>query len=345
MCCHAGDNPDLKKYNSLNTAPFDFFLSDEMEEIRNKMLSGEKIKGCETCYLIEDRGYQSWRQWKYNNIYKFSTEPDKVSLKLRVFGSYCNLGCYMCHPYNSSTRRKDIASKDLGKYFNDEDEVAPIKLKRYDEIISSVLENIDIIEKLQITGGESLQLPRLYEFLDKIPDKNAKNIVLGIDTNLTMLEFKNHNIWQIIDRFKRIELGVSSDHFGEKLKWIRYPINVDQFEKNLEIAKDYVHNINVTVSILNIRDLFEIVEYYKPFNVTLFNVVSGPRILSIKNLPQGLKDIYKLKYKDNEGITQELNRPRVQRELEQGIDYCRKLGKGRNIDFDETFKELLLNIR
>ena len=228
---------------------------------------------------------------------------------------------------------------------NKEDEVAPIKLKRYEEIISNVLENIDIVEKLQITGGEPLQLPRLYEFLDKIPDKNAKDIVLGFDTNLTMLEFKNHNIWQLIDRFKRIELGVSCDHFGEKLKWIRYPINVDQFEKNLEIAKDYVHNINVTVSILNIRDLFEIVEYYKPFNVTLFNVVSGPRILSIKNLPQGLKDIYKLKYKDNEGITQELNRPRVQRELEQGIDYCRKLGKGRNIDFDETFKELLLNIR
>ena len=160
---------------------------------------------------------------------------------------------------------------------------------------------------------------------------------------MTMLEFKNHNIWQLIDRFKRIELGVSCDHFGEKLKWIRYPINIDQFEKNLEIAKDYVHNINVTVSILNIRDLFEIVEYYKPFNVTLFNCVSGPEVLSIKNLPQKFKDIYKLKYKDNEIITQELSKPRVQKEFEDGIAYCKKLGKGRNIDFEETFKDLLLN--
>ena len=38
LCCHANVNPDIIKYNTNNCNPFEYFLSDEMEQIRDDML-------------------------------------------------------------------------------------------------------------------------------------------------------------------------------------------------------------------------------------------------------------------------------------------------------------------
>ena len=56
LCCHAERIDELEKYNSSTHNPFDFFLSKEMDEIRNKMLSGQKISACEICYHQEKYG-------------------------------------------------------------------------------------------------------------------------------------------------------------------------------------------------------------------------------------------------------------------------------------------------
>ena len=77
LCCHANVNPDIIKYNTNNCNPFEYFLSDEMEQIRDDMLSGKKIAGCEECYKIEERGHKSWRQWKYNTIYDLRSDVHK----------------------------------------------------------------------------------------------------------------------------------------------------------------------------------------------------------------------------------------------------------------------------
>ena len=64
LCCHASPNHTLDHMRVDNTLPFDYLMSDEMEDIRLQMLSGEKIQGCEKCYKLEDDGYKSWRQRK-----------------------------------------------------------------------------------------------------------------------------------------------------------------------------------------------------------------------------------------------------------------------------------------
>ena len=37
-----------------NTLPFDYFLSSQMEKIRDDMFEGKKIDGCEGCYKDEE---------------------------------------------------------------------------------------------------------------------------------------------------------------------------------------------------------------------------------------------------------------------------------------------------
>ena len=62
LCCHANVNPDIIKYNTNNCNPFEYFLSDEMEQIRDDMLSGKKIAGCAT--MAPDA--QKWGRMRIN---------------------------------------------------------------------------------------------------------------------------------------------------------------------------------------------------------------------------------------------------------------------------------------
>ena len=48
-----------------NTLPFDYFLSSQMEKIRDDMFEGKKIDGCEGCYIDEEINGHSHRT-KFN---------------------------------------------------------------------------------------------------------------------------------------------------------------------------------------------------------------------------------------------------------------------------------------
>jgi organic radical activating enzyme len=346
LCCHS--HSDISQYSPNETLPFEYFFSDEMENIRDKMLSGKKISGCEVCYDIEKSGYASPRIRKYNK-YKNLTTIGEIQLKLRIFGNYCNLACYMCFPFNSSTRAKEL--KEIGIY----DEISrgsnygvSINYNNWKRVKQNVLDNIHLIESLHLTGGEPLQLPRQYEFLDEIPDECAKKITLTYDTNLTQLGHKGKHIFDYALKFKKIHFSVSSDHFGKKLEWIRYPIDYKQFEDNIREVQNYRGNmridaINLSVSILNVEDLYEIEEYYRSnFGLeTKFNiVVEKPYYLNIKNHP--LKDQLYDKYKDDPKMSlvcKNLLQATDARQWNKGIDYIHTLNNHRKMNFSELWPD------
>ena len=181
LCCHA--KPMDWKYTTTNTTPFKFFFSPEMEEIRNKMLSGKKLDSCSVCYKLEENGGESYRTDKYRKKYGVDLEPTGIGLKLRINGTFCNLGCYMCHPYNSSTRRnelKKVFGNPMHKYNHSKDKgmFKPIKHKEWNDSIDDILKNIDLVSYMNITGGEPLQLPAHWKLLDMIPNDHAKHITL-----------------------------------------------------------------------------------------------------------------------------------------------------------------------
>ena len=344
-CCYFGKNDDLKKYKDDTTLPFEFFFSKEMEDMRNKMYAGEPIKGCETCVQMEKRVGSSYRTKRYIRKFNFVSDIEDIQLKLRVNGSYCNLGCYMCFPNNSSTRRNELTAvygKDYNKMSGFEKPYNAVKHEQWNKIMNNIVENIDLVGYIKMTGGEPLQLPKHWEFIDRIPDDAAKRIMLSYDTNYTKIRYKNRSIYEVVDKFKNVHIGVSCDHFGDKLKWIRYPIDVKEFEDNLKEAGHLVNYLNCTVSILNVFDILEIQKYYRNnFNllVTFHNIARGPQMLSICNLPYNIKQELIEKYKDFPFVVDELKKPSWGL-YEKGLEYCQKLSDHRGFQFRELWPEL-----
>lgn len=359
LCCHATRSPGLKSLNDKKALPFEYFFSEEMDDIRDNMMQGKDIPECAKCHDLEKSCKMSPRlNWLLIDGLKSTVE--KISINLRINGSYCNLGCYMCGPTNSSTRRKilnEIYDKDddMRKYFYFDN--FTFKHTHWNKVVSNILENIHLVDRIHMTGGEPLQLPKYWEFLDSIPDDIAKNIVLSHTTNLTKIRYKNHSIHDIINKFKEVHYAVSCDHFGDKLAWIRNPIDVQEFENNLKelCETDTPIRLQVTTGILNIDDHFEIRDYYKDkFNIETSlddidasfeqSVVSKPELLSIRNLPQKLKDVYIEKYQQYPTIVSELKKESLGL-FEESLKYCDDLSAHMGKDFRILWKDWLEKVK
>lgn len=358
LCCHA----DWTKRFSLEDEiqPFEYFLSDEIEDIRQKMIEGELIPECKTCHMQEKLGSESYRIKHSKTLWERGGFDDKiqgVTLKVRAFGSFCNLSCVMCHPQNSSERRRELNAE----FKSDEDKeflwhiglplqgALRFKKSEYDAYMQHILDHIHLVEKLQMMGGETLQLPKYWEFLEAIPKEHAKRITVGQETNLTQLGLGNKNVLDIADKFKQMYVGISVDHYGIKNEYLRYPVDQTVFENNLhtvvESGKVY-YQLNATVSILNIQDLFDIHKYYFDkfdTNITFHNIVRGPGILSVRNLPQKMKDKYIEKYDYHfPFVSAELRRPIDERERwKSALTYLDRMYLYRGLDWRPLWQDLI----
>lgn len=335
LCCYSNPLKGSEKFTSNKVLPFDYFRSMEMQEVRSRMWQGERIPACSPCYAIEEAGSLSPRITEHRSDAHVYHTVCNVGIKLRVFGSQCNLGCYMCLPHNSSTRRRELNAAGLEDFWpRPAGQGSQLSYSQYRRIVENLLANIDCVSAIKITGGEPFVLPRHLEFLERIPKARARHIKLSYDTNLTVL----HENWSIlkglVGRFGVVKLAVSCDHYGDKLAWIRHPINVPIFESNLMRAKPWISKLHCTVSILNVFDLPEIVSYYWQkfgLRIAMSSVVSRPEMLSIKNICDKERVLSILS--DLEGVSgmvhSELLKPCSRSEYEMGLAYVRRLNEYR----------------
>jgi organic radical activating enzyme len=353
LCCHTyvHDNP-LEKYNSNINTPFEVYLSEEMEDIRQMSLENKKIPSCQGCYELEEAGAISPRKRLISNQ-QCDTVVNNVEVKLRIWGNHCNLSCVMCTPYNSSMRSKEF--KDLGiepgHYggFWDLDLKAKPNINHYNNIKKDILDNINLVGSIYITGGEPFLLPKHYEFLESIPEKYKKNISVNYDTNLSVLKYKNKSIFPTLEKFKSFTFNVSADHYGDKLAYIRWPIDVDQFEKNIEYVQNtfgyhVITQISPTISTLNVEDVPLILDYYENnFKIKskgYKGIVSRPNILNIRHhrdreklLARYKNEQWDKKYDMSNLIFQKLNMHSDLNMWNLGIEYLERLDNHRGTNF------------
>lgn len=262
--------------------------SIQLKQIQQDMLDGKQVAGCSQCYNDEKLGLQSPRQ-QYIERFGTVTEPVLRSLDLAL-DNVCNLKCRGC------------ASSSSHLWYEEELKLygQTIYPKKYTTAFNFDDVEIENLERLDLSGGEPLMNRSLDAFFEKLIAKDLlKNIYLSISTNGTVLP--SSTMQYVLANVKDLHLNISIDGIGDLNKYFRSGAdwtacfaNFTYFDSLYDIrTSTTVINAHTTVSVYNVNKLNEIEQFFKEKFPRITNdrrLVYWPEFLSIKNIPQELKD-------------------------------------------------------
>jgi glutamate-1-semialdehyde 2,1-aminomutase len=154
------------------------------------------------------------------------------------------------------------------------------------KVFEGLLEPVERLRRLCITGGETLINKRVIEILDFLIDTGAsKHIHLELPTNCTHVDERT------IDRlrlFERVDLLLSLDGTEETYEYIRYPGRWKTVEANARRLKaSGLSCVAVpVVQIYNVARLPDLYRYCDSLGVAVVeNILHEPSRIAIRNLP------------------------------------------------------------
>lgn len=300
----------------------DLFNSEKMNHIREKMIDGEEVTGCEKCYHLEKIGSFSLRlfsNWYFkkllveNKVEEWGDDLYGVGERdvdintdwltelkpiinrgpeidwLGIHASnVCNLSCRGCYSMLSSKWKKD--EKKLG--------INPYPL--YDKDLNQF--NIDFKKTKLITmfGGEPLYMKQNNQLMDSlIKEDTVEETILQYYTNGTILpNSKTLDVWK---KLKKLQLFVSIDAYGTENDYFRNGSDWETVEKNVLKFIDYANEYdwelgtNTLINIYNIDRLEVLHNWLLDIGIKeekiVYNLAIYPQELDIRNLPKDYKEI------------------------------------------------------
>jgi MoaA/NifB/PqqE/SkfB family radical SAM enzyme len=342
-CCYWRSNIGSLNIHNSNTNN-DPRNSVEWNKIREDMLTGVPIKGCEKCYEIESTGGHSGRlagfDWFVPTENKLSPLED-IEI---AFSNLCNLACVGCGDLNST------------KWSTENIKAGRVGQKLIDNKFDWTVWDLSKLKRLKILGGEPfMEATRFCELLEQL---NLSEIDLMVYTNGTILP--SDRLKLLIEKCKVVKFIVSIDGFENANNWIRWP---SKFNETVETMKTYqkwwgdFNNIqlstNSVVSVYNIFTMEKFLDFmgtdFKNWWVT-FNWMQWPEWPALKSLPEEIKsDLIKsfsnknvgdLKtyYRDSQDFyklaIEHLKLPASTNSWEIVKDKTIELAKERNLDID-----------
>jgi len=324
----APGHENLKGPNITDTSIEDYFVNDEnLNQLRHEMttpgsdLALSKII-CKACVKQEADYGRSRRQFslkiqtndgelwplindavaKFKETNEVKLEGRMFEVQIKAFGNQCNLDCYMCMPFDSTTRLKSIHSPELASetIFDDSAKFKILGLEKVtlDSVIDQIGDIAPHIYNLKLIGGEPLVMKKFYGLLEKIVDSGAsKDIMVKYQTNMSVLEFERLKITKYIPHFRVFEFTVSLDAIGAANNYIRRRSNWDEIVDNIKAVNKYPNvrvNVNGTISFLSVLRFHELIEWFDD-NKDLFDQINwsnirGPAKLCANILPHEIKE-------------------------------------------------------
>tara|TARA_A100001035_G_scaffold236195_1_gene199997 strand:+ start:2642 stop:5521 length:2880 start_codon:yes stop_codon:yes gene_type:complete len=361
-----------KPFNShiKNVSIKDWFENDpKLNQLREEMITpGSNLElarvSCKSCIKQEKEYGRSRRQaslkiqsnddgiWagirKAVNRYKETKTghiKDRIfEVQIKAFGNQCNLDCYMCHTYDSSTRTTTLNSKELEgqtvmnvwtlKHGNDL-KVNSIKGAPLQDIIDQIADIAPYIYNLKLIGGEPLVMKQYYQLLDAIiKTGHARHMKLKFQTNMSVLGQGKYKITDYIRHFQLFEFTVSLDGIGKTDEYIRRRSNWEDIVKNIKAVKQYPNvqiNVNGTISFLSVLRFYELINWFdenkKLFKQINWSNIRGPAKLCANVLPDELKKELISKYENFPDIQNVLKQDNNGLSYLDTIDYLLKIDK------------------
>jgi len=296
-CCLYTDeipNTNLKK-STLEDA----FNSKTMRNLRRSFRRGEKPSGCERCWIEEDAGKKSKREYmlekfkhldvKYNN----NNGEGLQFLDLKL-GNICNLKCRICGSWSSSKWAKE----ELDYEEDSTDHIAKKWLKDGQWVRKSpkFWDNLDEllpqIKYFEFTGGEPWMIKQHFDLLQRAVDSGlAQDIDIHYNTNTTQFP-KDPTIWK---HFKHVQIAFSVDNTEERFEYERYGAkwkssnaNIRKVHKLREEGYPITTQLCCTWNIQNIFYLDEVLTWANTMNFDSihFNIMHDPWEFSLSRAPK-----------------------------------------------------------
>ena len=361
-CCRFAEAQRPASHSLTHTPLADVFDGPWMEDIRRKMLRGEKVSGCVRCYEEQQAGKKSLRE-RYNERPRFRqmvdlSQPQVKWLELALSND-CNLACRMCD------------SRYSWKWFAEEKQMfgrTQNSQERSQIDINAFEPFLDGLEHIKFTGGEPLITRGHFELLTRLVKRGrSQHIYLNYSTNCTVRP--KAELVELWKNFAYVEFALSFDAASPgEAEYIRWPakystiLETTRYFLNLHKTLDARINLRSTMSLLNIFVLPETLDWWLKACTELYRCsdpellainpthLTYPAILSVQTLPESCKQRVEEKLlraremaqvsKLQDIYTYMINYMRAADQshlLPQLRTYLEKTDRYRKQDFDQTY--------
>jgi len=241
----------------------DWQTNKDFTAIRNDMLKGNKVKGCEQCYYEERVGVVSTRQFEtldwvgkleLKNVedLKNLTEPKYYEIRL---GNTCNMACRMCIPEYSNIIDKEFKELNILQFKTGYQEEGYSNTKHID------IEKLDKGSRVYFTGGEPTVHEEFYSFMERCIEVGRTDFDFCLGYNGKRLTKK---MLDMFSHFSNMNFSFSIDGYGKINDYIRSYSDWDTIISNAKTLRAHGHTISMETipSIYNANNLHLLLEFF-----------------------------------------------------------------------------------
>lgn len=279
-CCEfSGPFAPIKAGQNLSSALHD----DYFQDLRKKMLVGERVPGCDGCLKKENGGGSVSMRKEFNTRYPGAwLNPPRLSYLEYNLGTLCNLACRGC---NSSASSKWLQHEPLlGRKSHPQLRADPTLLR----------DSWQHLDYIKLIGGEPLLYQKEHEqFLtDLANNSDLANMTLEYATNGTFRVSQTVlDVWAQLKHLRLTlsvdGLGKNNDYFRHGSRWDDFVANAHWFQENVKTRSTHLV-FHTVVSIYNIHEIIELDHWltrqFPRFTLSK-DYLSDPNWLDLRTLP------------------------------------------------------------
>lgn len=297
--------------NIRDTTPIQWF-QDSMSLIRNDLLQGKTLSGCNDCYVMEQYGKISGRQrqllkigvreeyfeksmqssaWRrefdYSAEHQGNTQQWPQDWQIDL-GNYCNSACVFCDPSFSSKlawefKKIGLTSSVPPRAWCDD----PVLLDKFIAILTSSPR----LRYLHFIGGETLITPAFAKILRALIQSNLhQQVTVGFTTNLTTWD---ETVVDLLCEFQEINLGMSIECVDPLNDYVRYGGKLDEtlsiLERWIQLGRTqkWLMQIRSTPTVLSVWHLDSLYRYALTHEISIesCNFLDRPEFMRPSVLP------------------------------------------------------------
>lgn len=370
------------KSDKLTIENFDDFHNTPLKlSARQDMMDGKwPGGGCEYCQKIEevngisDRMIENTGRADMKRYIPIELQKNNRAVKVTptivevYFNNLCNMSCIYCSADYSTTwenenRKFNLVSNDEITEYDKRKEEYPAILSRYWKWLEK---NAPFIIEYNVLGGEPFFQSELEQNIEFFENNPCPNLIFTIFSNFKVANSKFRKILDKIENLvnnkciKEFKIFASIDAWGPQEEYVRYGLNLIQWEENYKtLVTDYpnikliIHSTMCNLNIKTVTGLIEKVNEGNEFRVKN----SLPLIRFSCSLADGQtylrSDIFPSGFFDNDfekmiAITNDERTKLILKGFKDTINnqpYCPDLVEGLKLHLDDIDKRRKLNWR